>query len=290
MSLSLRTTLGRLLPPILTDGLRILQRRLSNEPPEWEYLPQGWRTSDPRMQGWNVESVMETQEAKWPAFLRSIQGNGPLGVAHEASRSSNTDYAVHNALMAYAYVLALAAHRKDRISMLDWGGGLGHYCLISKALLPEVQVEYHCRDLPLLCRRGRELLPDASFYDTEDASFGRTYDLVLASASLNYTEEWRGLMRRLASVASSFLYITRLPIVHHAPSFVVVQRPYRYGYLTEYPGWFLNRVEVLECAAASRMELLREFLIDERPFVHGAPEQGEYRGFLFRPIQERVTT
>lgn len=84
-------------------------------------------------------------------------------------------------------------------------------------------------------------------------------------------------------VSQDYLYVTRLPIVSKAPSFVVVQRPWPFGYETEFLGWFLNRGELLECARDSGLELTREFLIQEMPVVKGAPEQGEYRGFLFRP-------
>src|SRR6266545_2849798 len=48
--------------------------------------------------------------------------------------------------MAYGYVLALAAWKKDRVSLLDWGGGLGHYNLISQALLPLVEI--NIADIP----------------------------------------------------------------------------------------------------------------------------------------------
>jgi hypothetical protein len=65
----------------------------------------------------------------------------------------------------------------------------------------------------------------------------------------------------------------------------VVQRPREYGYETEYPGWFINRRELLDAAAEAGLEHRREFLIMERPVVPGAPEQCEYRGFLFEPVQ-----
>ena len=86
----------------------------------------------------------------------------------------------------------------------------------------------------------------------------------------------------LAAAARSYLYITRLPIVRHAASFVVVQRPSSSGYFTEYLGWFLNREEFLCHLASQGMKLRREFLIAERPQVPRAPEQCEYRGFLFQ--------
>ncbi|MFC2105498.1 methyltransferase, TIGR04325 family [Candidatus Bipolaricaulota bacterium] len=226
---------------------------------------------------------MRTQQAEWPQFLRSANRTDPLGVAHEALVPSNRGYSAHNTIMAYGYVLALAARKKDRISLLDWGGGIGHYYILSRALLPEVEIDYHCKDVPLLCQGGRELFPEARFYNDARTCFERTYDLVLASSSLQYSEDWPGTVTQLASVSRSYLYVTRLPIVRRAASFVVIQRPYQYGYKTEYLSWVLNRQEFLNYMDSLGMTLVREFQIQERPFVHRAPEQGESRGFLFRP-------
>jgi putative methyltransferase (TIGR04325 family) len=300
--MTLKEVAKRCLPPIIIDAGRYLLKgngRLHESGyrklPEWEYVPEGWRSKDPRIKGWNVESIVETNKAKWPEFMRLVQGNGPpeethrLGVAYEASVLCNNDYGAHNTIMAYAYVIARAAWKRDRISLLDWGGGIGHYYIISKALLPEIEIDYHCKDLPLLCQAGRELLPEAKFYENYEECFAQTYDLVLASSSLQYSEDWKGVAERLALATRSYLYITRFPIVHRLTSFVVVQRPYRYGYQTEYLCWFLNREEFLTYMRTLEMEVIREFLIQERPHVHKAPEQGEYRGFLFRPRRREIS-
>jgi putative methyltransferase (TIGR04325 family) len=251
-------------------------------PPEWEHVADGFAVRDPRIQGWNVESILQTQKAKWPRFMELLDGNGPLGVAHEAPVPDNQDFGAHNTLMSFAYVLTLAARHRDDLSVLDWGSGVGHYYHISRALLPEVRLDYHGKDVPVLCRGGRELAPGATFHDQDDC-LRRTYDLVVVSGSLHYSKDWKATARALAAATGSYLYITRLPVVHHAASFAVVQRPAPYGYLTEYLGWFLNRTEFLGHLADLGMVLRREFLIGERPHVCGAPEQGEYRGFLFRP-------
>ncbi|MGA3029988.1 MAG: hypothetical protein ABSE58_04510 [Candidatus Limnocylindrales bacterium] len=85
----------------------------------------------------------------------------------------------------------------------------------------------------------------------------------------------------MAAVTHKCMYVTRMPIVEHVPSFVVLQRPYGHGYHAEYPGWFLNRDEFLGEAAGVGLKLLREFLISERAVVPNAPEAADYRGFLF---------
>ncbi|HYM82602.1 MAG TPA: methyltransferase, TIGR04325 family [Candidatus Dormibacteraeota bacterium] len=190
--------------------------------------------------------------------------------------------------MSFGYVLARVGRGHGRLLMLDWGGGLGHYRIYAKSLLPEVEIEYHCRDLPTLTREGRRLQPDATFHDSDGAALQRKYDLVLASSSLQYSRDWRDILAKLASGTGRYLYVTRQPFVDSARSFVVIQRPYRHGYMTEYPGWFLNRDEFLGETRRLGLELVREFLIEERPFVPRAPEQGDYRGFLFRAPETMV--
>jgi putative methyltransferase (TIGR04325 family) len=186
-------------------------------------------------------------------------------------------------MMSYGYVLARVARGKDTLSLLDWGGSAGHYYLYSKALLPEVGIEYYCHDVPVLCQLGKELLPEVQFHEDPAALLNRQYDLVLSSSSLHYFDDWRGTTRRLAAAAGEFLYVARLQTVSRVPSFVVVQRPYHSGgYQTEFLSWFLNRQEFVTCAGESGLELVREFIFAEEWRVRGAPENGASRGFLFR--------
>jgi len=282
--LGARYLVKQLLPPVVVNAIRSFLRSRDRRAQEWEYVPEGWSAKD-RIKGWNERSVVETQRARWPAFVHSLEGAGPLGVAHEAAVPTREGWEAHNTLMCYAYVLTLAARKHDSLKILDWGGGAGHYCLISRALLPDVHIEYHCYDTPLLCELGRELLPDASFHDKADDVFERQYEFVLASSSIQYFENWSEILRKLAAVTRGYLYVTRVPTVHRVPSFVVAQRPYQFGYRTEYLGWFLNRREFLDRAEDIGLDLVREFLIQERPIVKGAPEQCEARGFLFRPCR-----
>src|ERR1019366_7414879 len=116
--------------------------------------------------------------------FRSVQSNAPCGLSAEAEGGLGQDYAAHNTIMSFGYVLARAARDRDRLSMLDWGGGIGHYSVYAQALLPEVGLDYYCRDLPRLVAAGRQVLPDATFHDDDESAFARRYDLVLASSSL----------------------------------------------------------------------------------------------------------
>ena len=284
-----RRIVGRHLPPVVAEPIRrAIERRRSRE--DWEYRPAGWPDGDPSIHGWDVESILATQLARWPAFVRSVGTAAPLGMSNEAADPGQSDLRTHNTIMSFGYVLARAARGRDGLSVLDWGGGIGHYQVYARALLPEVELDYHCRELPLLTRGGRQVLPDATFHDSDESALARRYDLVLASGSLNYTRDWRDMLAKLAAVAGPYLYVTRLPLVETAPSFVFVQRAHRHGYLTEFPGWALNRDEFLGQTRALGLELLREFLIAGRLIVPGAPEQmNDKRGFLFAAPSGRRT-
>ena len=99
---------------------------------------------------------------------------------------------------------------------------------------------------------------------------------------MHYTRDHYRLIDRLCGCARDWLMITRTPFIEHADDFVVVQRPHMYGYMTEYPGWFMNRAKMLDFVVARGFELVRQFLVAERPNVPNAPEQAQYYGFLFR--------
>jgi putative methyltransferase (TIGR04325 family) len=250
-------------------------------PPEWEYVPEGWARA---AGGWDVDAIARVYRAKWPSFLLAVAGPGPLGVNHEIELGTpvpRDDRNAQQTVLAFGYALERATHGKASASMLDWGGGPGHYAVLGRAVAPEVELEYHSRDLPALTALGRELLPTDSFHD-DDACFERHYDLVVASSSLQYAEDWQATVGRLAAVTDGYLYVARVPVAFQSPSFVVLQRAYAYGYETEYLGWVLNRDDLIESARRSGLELVREFLLPNEFSAIGAPESPiEHRGFLF---------
>ena len=294
-----RWILKALTPPIVVIAVKGALRRLGLlgpartpepdvtvelEPPEFEYVQEGWAR---HVTGWDGGTVADAYLAKWPEWTAALEGPGPLGVYHEA-RTGETlrrdDMAAHNMLVSFAYVLARAAHDREAISVLDWGGGLGHYAALAQAVMPEVRFDWHCREVPSVVHAGQGANPDVTFH-ADDSCLERTYDLVVASSSLQYEPDWASLLLRLGTAAARFLLVTRVPIALDASSFVVLQRAAGYGYGTEYLGWVVSRDELLAEAAAVGLELDRELLLDAWLSAQGAPEDPiGHRGFLFRPI------
>jgi putative methyltransferase (TIGR04325 family) len=283
-------------PPILWQTAKRLRARAGGAdlsapdsvsrisgPVEWEYVPEGWAAErrDPHIKGWSEASIRDAYLRRWPAFLKSLEGPTPLDFCPESPSPGRHDPLLHNLIMTFGYVLARAAHGKTPLKILDWGGAVGYFYLLARKLVPHVALDYHCKDLSVFVDCGRSLLPDVKFHADEDCLRDR-YDLVLASAALHYSPDWQGVLSRLAAASSRYVYITCQPTVVQAPSFVFVQRPYSFGYQTEYLGWCLNRGEFLAAAASSGLTLEREFIVGHAPVIRGAPEQNQFAGFLFR--------
>ena len=277
-----------LAPPLFLDLGKRLHRKakylISNVSDiEFEYIPDGWNYVARYHQagGWDSVHVLETYKRKWLQFNTKVEGNSPLGFSHEGDLTTNTDLSQHNTIMTFAYSVTLASRNLNTLSILDWGGGIGHYYLLVKSVLPNVVIEYHCKDLPIFTTFGQELFSDQHFY-TDNSCLKRRYDFVMASSSLNYSEDWENVLAALAGASQGYLFVTRLPTVVEAPSFVYIQRPYSFGYNTEYLGWCLNRTTFLTTAQTLDLSLVREFIVSEFPHIHKGPEQPVSRGFLFR--------
>ena len=267
-----------LTPPIIINCAQTIQNAFRKA--TLEYAPDGWQTQleDDHNQGWSVDSVVDNEKAKWADYCRNLQGPGPLGFAHEHTDLSvirNADF--HNVHISYAYVLALAARKKDRISVLDWGGSLGHYYRLGKAVLPEVSIEYHIKEVPLMAKAGKELNPEVNWYDDETC-LERRYDLIMMNGSLLYLEDWVQVLHRIAQSVREYLFLFRLPVVQKNPSFISIERLYHSQMLHQQ----LNQSELLDAVDETGLTLVREFVVGDPPYIKNAPEQCEMRGWLFK--------
>jgi len=281
MTISLRHTLRSLLPPVLFAMLTNIAHGRGLRP-QWEVLPGGWPTPEQMPVAFAHPSVAARQKATWNRFLTLASGTGPLGIPHESRNMVNDELYSHNTVMSFAYVLARLAHQKTQFSILDWGGGLGYYYVFARQLMPQLCLDYHCRDLDVLCQIGSTTLPDITFHSNDATCLHRPYNLVLVSGVLQYIEDWKATITTLASGSSPYLFVTRVPIVATSRSFVVIQRPYQHGYKTDFVHWVWNRADFLAHLASLGVKPVREFFLHEMPPFHGAPEQCKYYGFLFQ--------
>ena len=205
-------------------------------------------------------------------------------VSHEDTDYTNRDFQAHNIHMCFAYVLLLAARGKKSLSILDWGGGLGQYYLLARTLLPDLELDYICWDPAVREKEASKLLPGVVFSNDSEKVSGRSYDLVMASSSLQYNRDPFAVLQKLTAAARGHVYLARLPVVENGPSHILRQRPHAYGYNTEYCGWSLNVDSLLKEAAQAGLKLERKFYQQKHAEAAGAPAQTVYCGFLFSKL------
>lgn len=275
---STKNFVKQFVPPIVVSGAKAL--RDINRKPYLEYAPDGWNTRLPetKNRGWSVDSVINSERQKWDLFCRNAEGTGPLGFSHEAPdltvvRNRNA----HNVHVSFAFVLALAAHKREHISVLDYGGALGHYYVIAKAMLPHINIDYHVKEVPLMVEAGRQLNPAVTWYD-DDSFLGRTYDVIMMNGSTPYLPDWKEQLSRIAKSVDQFFFLTRQAVVQESPSYVAIQRVYNSHMLHQQ----LNQSELLQVVGSTGLKLVREFVVADTPRVENAPEQPELRGWLFK--------
>src|SRR2546423_14683198 len=99
----MKDALKSITPPVLIQlakrlkskgpGPEVDHQQTENELVEWEYVPAGWSaaTSDSKIKGWNVESVLAVYRDKWPAFVKQLEGTHPYRVAPGSEWSSQKD-------------------------------------------------------------------------------------------------------------------------------------------------------------------------------------------------------
>jgi putative methyltransferase (TIGR04325 family) len=256
-----------IVPPLLWNIGRECKQRLIRSTDRLAYAPRGWNTPLPpggNETYWN--RFVERERAWCPGLIARVGAGDPVLTSDDAILG----------YLAFGYVLALTARRTDTITVLDYGGNLGEYYWISKALLPNVQLVYHCKELPAVAAAGRDLSPDVTWH-TDDRCLEGSYDLVLFSGSLPYLRDWPSMLQQAERATRHYLFLADTPSVRTVPTYVITQRTAGVTSL----GYVFNRSEIIDTVQRTGLRLIRDFTMGRHGPVANAPEQPLYAGLLF---------
>ncbi len=261
----------------MIDWLKLIRDR--DKKPLLEYTSQGWQTrlAISTDSGWNSEQVVSTEQSKWQIFCDNLHAPKPLGFHHENTDITVTDNLLfHNLNMIYAHVLSCVTSGKSEVTILDWGGALGHYYQMGRTLFPNITFDFHCKEVPKMVELGKIINPHIHWYDDETC-LQNTYDLVMINSSLQYIPDWITTIQKIMPSVKHYLFLSRLPVVE-GKAFVAIQRVYG----TEMLHNQLNRQEVLSIIQKEGCKPVREFITGEIPVIKNAPEQCVLRSWLFQ--------
>lgn len=253
------------MPPALWNLGKDLKRRLFLSADRFEYAPDGWATRVPDPdEFWS--SFLPQERAMYEELTARIRaGQSPL-----ATQSDE-----HVKYLTYAFGLALAARERSTMSVLDYGGNLGEYYWIGRAVVPGIELDYHCKELPGVAAAGEVLNPDVTWH-TDDSCLNRTYDMVMLCSTLECVPHWRETLRDAAAAAQRYLFIPAVSTVTTVPSFVGRQRTGGRTHLLN----LLNRAELTTIIEDGGLQLQQEFAIGGHPMIANAPEQPRRTGWL----------
>ena len=138
-------------------------------------------------------------------------------------------------------VTAIMLNKKDCLSILDFGGGLGIGYMTLKESIPfcSQSIKYNIVELPEICIQGLGLFPnEIAFYDTLPRK-GR-YDLVHSASALQYIDDWKGLLLKFASYQPKYILLSDV-FAGSIPTFVTLQNYYG----SKIKHWFFNLNEFI---------------------------------------------
>jgi putative methyltransferase (TIGR04325 family) len=141
---------------------------------------------------------------------------------------------------------------RDRLRILDFGGGLGigYMALVEGIPHAASRIDYTIVDVPPVVDEGRRLLPGAVRY--MDALPGEEgFDLVHAASALQYVEDWRMALGALLDYRADFILLSDV-FAGEIPTFVTLQNYYG----SRIRHWFWNLEELLEVCSGSRYTLV----------------------------------
>ncbi|GMQ82799.1 MAG: hypothetical protein BMS9Abin05_2261 [Rhodothermia bacterium] len=165
--------------------------------------------------------------------------------AKESLRAMRAESAVPAVAVNRSYILpvigALVQARRGKLSVLDFGGGLGASYLPTIAGMPaEANVEFHVVEGEAVVKEGRKLFedyPQLHFY-SELPSLDEPIDIVHAGSALHYVEEWKSMLGALVHYAPRYLIFADLP-AGNIKTFVTIQNFHG----RKIPVWFWDIAE-----------------------------------------------
>lgn len=190
---------------------------------------------------------------------------------------------------AHEYVLpavaASIAKADSVLRILDFGGGMAStYFAVADALPKQQPLSYQIVESGPLSRRAREIGlvgRGLSFHEEFPAIDGAT-DIVHAGSSVQYVEDWRGLLARLCSYEPSHLVLADVPAGDLPHSFVSGQ----YFYGKRIAHWFFRFDEFVDAIEkhgyrlSYRAPYIGSYLGERRPLpMDGLPEGYRLRNF-----------
>jgi putative methyltransferase (TIGR04325 family) len=170
----------------------------------------------------------------------------------------------------------------ERISITDFGGGMGNHYFALRKFLPVRDLTWQVLELPQMVSYAKEKNMESSELKFQDSlEEFRNTNIALASSSIQYCEKPNEIILNLAKKAH-FVILDRLPLCENLESDrLTIQRVNPSIYAASYPAWFLSERKFNNSCQEYGLELiLRWDVPEDKVFLDG--NEIIYSGLLYK--------
>jgi putative methyltransferase (TIGR04325 family) len=184
----------------------------------------------------------------------------------------------------YAYpvlsaLMWVAAIKKGKLNVLDFGGSLGSSYFQNKQFLDTLtEINWCVVEQPGFVDAGlKDFATDRLhfFYGISECIKTYNIDVILLSSVLQYLEKPYGFLKELLSLNIGFIIIDRTPFIKGRDR-ITVQKVNPEIYPASYPCWFFNKDSFVKFIGEQYT------VITEFDSIDKANIKSEFRGFLLR--------
>ena len=149
---------------------------------------------------------------------------------------------------------SIMSEKLGHVRILDFGGGPGvTYVHVAGGISNPEKLDYHIVDTEVICRIGDEVFPgdERVHFHTALPDLAERVDIVHLGSSLQYIDDWKNLLKRLATYQPHYFMLTDVPAGTMA-SYVTAQNYYG----SRIPARIFNFQEIVAEMAANAFSLL----------------------------------
>lgn len=133
-------------------------------------------------------------------------------------------------------VVSMILNTKDKINILDFGGGLGiGYMTLKESIINvKEKIKYTIIELQEVCNQGIYLHNEEIIFNNSIPKEVK-YDLVHSASAIQYIEDWKSIIEIFCSLSAEYILLSDV-FVGEFDTFVTLQNYYG----NKIPHWFFN--------------------------------------------------
>ena len=157
---------------------------------------------------------------------------------------------------------AISDLKKDKVSILDIGGGNGYFAHLARKMLPRIQLDWLILESEGCANGYKQFESVSDIRWTHELDSETRPDITIFSCSLQYLEKPFEVLDRAIAI-SRWLLLMRLPLTDEQINQVTVQKVHYEPHHFSWPCWFFSKEQFLSRIKMSTTRMLWYQCLDE---------------------------